>query len=57
MTASKRFCEPLEPRRLFSAGELEPAFGTGGVASFDFDGNERAFGIAAAPNDTFLVFG
>ena len=57
MTASKRFCEPLEARRLLSVGQLDPTFGTGGVATFDFGGNERAFGVLPVPGDKLLVYG
>ena len=50
-------CESLERRRLLSAGQLEPTFGAGGIATFDFGGNERAYGVLPSPGGKLLVYG
>ena len=46
--------ERLEPRRLLSAGDLDLAFGTGGVTALDPAG-PRASSLAILPDDRILV--
>lgn len=50
--------EPLEPRRLLSAGDLDATFGTGGAAAVDSDGNNEQLGaMLVQPDGRILLAG
>ncbi len=57
MSNRKAVVERLEARWLLAAGQLDPSFGSHGVSTFDFGGNERAYGIAPTANGQYLVWG
>src|SRR4051812_9348555 len=45
---SRSCCEPLESRRLLSAGDLDPSFSADGRASVDIPGSLSETGLAVA---------
>jgi uncharacterized delta-60 repeat protein len=50
--------EVLEPRRLLSAGDLDPTFGTDGAAAADYLGNNENFGaMLVQPDGKVLLAG
>jgi uncharacterized delta-60 repeat protein len=51
--------EPLESRRLLSAGDLDPLFGTGGKALFDSpaSANDQAKSVVVQPDGKYVVAG
>lgn len=56
--APHRFFETLENRRLLSAGQLDPSFGTGGKVTVDFHGvNVQATAVATQNDGKTVVVG
>src|SRR5256885_15166663 len=51
--------EPLESRRLLSAGQLDPTFGAGGAVTTDFVGDvdDRASAVAVQADGKYVVAG
>src|SRR3954462_15101246 len=50
--------EPLELRRLFAAGALDPPFGNGGGAAVDYNGlNENVGKVLVQPDQKVLISG
>src|SRR4051794_12300025 len=61
-TRTRALFQPLESRLLFSAGDLDPTFGEGGISVLD--GNDHSFGentadfvvdAAAGPDDSLVL--
>src|SRR4051794_4940841 len=45
---SRPRCEPLESRRLLSAGDLDPSFGGDGTVTMDVPGSQSDLAVAVA---------